>query len=117
MHPEFAACATLPDLLDRLNIPHIARTSAQRLAERFGSLEAIIAADWLDLRQVERLTEKAARPCATTSINPRTPSALAQSKPSCGSSACIGKASGKPPKAAAGRADTGTDRHAGNHES
>lgn len=61
VHPEFAACATLPDLLDRLNIPHIARTSAQRLAERFGSLEAIIAADWLDLRQVERLTEKAAR--------------------------------------------------------
>ncbi|WP_336316071.1 NAD-dependent DNA ligase LigA [Stutzerimonas stutzeri] len=61
VHPEFAACATLPDLLDRLNIPHIARTGAQRLTERFGSLEAIIAADWLDLRQVERLTEKAAR--------------------------------------------------------
>jgi DNA ligase (NAD+) len=61
VHPEFAACATLPDLLDRLNIPHIARTGAQRLAERFGTLEAIIAADWLDLRQVERLTEKAAR--------------------------------------------------------
>ncbi len=61
VHPEFAACATLPDLLDRLNIPHIARTGAQRLAERFDSLNAIIAADWLDLRQVERLTEKAAR--------------------------------------------------------
>lgn len=61
VHPEFAACATLADLLDRLNIPHIARTGAQRLAERFGTLEAIIAADWLDLRQVERLTEKAAR--------------------------------------------------------
>jgi len=61
VHPEFAACATLPDLLDRLNIPHIARTGAQRLTERFGSLEAIIAADWLDLRQVERLNEKAAR--------------------------------------------------------
>ncbi|MCQ4295078.1 NAD-dependent DNA ligase LigA [Pseudomonas stutzeri] len=61
VHPEFAACATLADLLDRLNIPYIARTGAQRLAERFGSLEAIISADWLDLRQVERLTEKAAR--------------------------------------------------------
>jgi len=61
VHPEFAACATLADLLDRLNIPYIARTGAQRLAERFGSLEAIIAADWLDLRQVERLNEKAAR--------------------------------------------------------
>ncbi len=61
VHPEFAACATLADLLDRLDIPYIARTGAQRLAERFGSLEAIIAADWLDLRQVERLNEKAAR--------------------------------------------------------
>lgn len=61
VHPEFAACATLADLLDRLDIPYIARTGAQRLAERFGTLEAIIAADWLDLRQVERLTEKAAR--------------------------------------------------------
>ena len=61
LHPEFAACATLSGLLDRLNIPFIASTGAQRLAERFGSLEAIIAADWLDLRQVERLTEKAAR--------------------------------------------------------
>ncbi|MCQ4233002.1 NAD-dependent DNA ligase LigA [Pseudomonas stutzeri] len=61
LHPEFAACATLSGLLDKLNIPFIASTGAQRLAERFGSLEAIIAADWLDLRQVERLTEKAAR--------------------------------------------------------
>lgn len=61
LHPEFAACATLADLIDRLDIPFIARTGAQRLAERFGSLEAIISADWLDLRQVERLTEKAAR--------------------------------------------------------
>lgn len=61
LHPEFAACATLPELLDKLNIPHIAATGAQKLADRFGSLEAIISADWLDLRQVERLTEKAAR--------------------------------------------------------
>ncbi|QCT96454.1 NAD-dependent DNA ligase LigA [Stutzerimonas degradans] len=61
LHPEFAACATLSGLLGKLNIPFIASTGAQRLAERFGNLEAIIAADWLDLRQVERLTEKAAR--------------------------------------------------------
>ena len=32
-----------------------------KLAARFGSLEGIIGADWLDLRQVERLNEKAAR--------------------------------------------------------
>jgi len=61
LHPEFAACATLAGLLDKLDIPFIARTGAQRLADRFGSLEAIIGADWLDMRQVERLNEKAAR--------------------------------------------------------
>jgi len=61
VHPEFAACATLGELLDKLNIPFIATTGAQRLADRFGSLDAIIEADWLDLRQVERLNEKAAR--------------------------------------------------------
>lgn len=61
LHPEFAACASLAGLLERLNIPFIAATGAQRLAAHFGSLETIIAADWLDLRQVERLTEKAAR--------------------------------------------------------
>lgn len=61
LHPEFAACATLSGLIDKLNIPFIASTGAQRLADRFGSLEAIIAADWLDLRQVERFTEKTAR--------------------------------------------------------
>lgn len=61
IHPEFAACATLAGLIDKLDIPFIARTGAQRLADRFGSLEAIIGADWLDLRQVERLNEKAAR--------------------------------------------------------
>ena len=61
IHPEFAACATLAGLINKLDIPFIARTGAQRLADRFGSLEAVIGADWLDLRQVERLNEKAAR--------------------------------------------------------
>ena len=61
VHPDFAACTTLAGLLDRLNIPFIAATGAQRLADRFGSLTGIIEADWLDLRQVERLNEKAAR--------------------------------------------------------
>lgn len=61
VHAEFAACATLAGLLDNLNIPFIAATGAQRLADRFGSLDGIIEADWLDLRQVERLNEKAAR--------------------------------------------------------
>jgi len=61
LSPEFAACATLPGFLDKLNIPFIAATGAEKLAARFGSLEGVIKADWLDLRQVERLNEKAAK--------------------------------------------------------
>ncbi|UXY50963.1 NAD-dependent DNA ligase LigA [Pseudomonas tohonis] len=61
LSPEFAACATLPGFIDKLNIPFIAATGAEKLAARFGSLEGVIKADWLDLRQVERLNEKAAK--------------------------------------------------------
>ncbi|MGH8434932.1 MAG: NAD-dependent DNA ligase LigA [Pseudomonas sp.] len=61
LHPEFAACASLAGFIDKLNIPFIAATGAEKLAAKFGSLEAIINADWLDLRQVERLNEKAAK--------------------------------------------------------
>lgn len=58
---EFTACAALGGFLDKLNIPGIATTGAEKLAARFGSLQGVIQADWLDLRQVERLNEKAAR--------------------------------------------------------
>lgn len=58
---EFAACATLPGFIDKLGIPFIAATGAEKLAARFGSLQGIIHADWLDLRQVERLPERAAK--------------------------------------------------------
>lgn len=58
---EFTACASLGGFLDKLNIPGIATTGAEKLAVRFGSLQGVIQADWLDLRQVERLNEKAAR--------------------------------------------------------
>ncbi|MGH8354491.1 MAG: NAD-dependent DNA ligase LigA [Pseudomonas sp.] len=61
LHAEFAASTTLAGFLDKLNIPNIAATGAERLAAKFGSLGAIIHADWLDLRQVERLNEKAAK--------------------------------------------------------
>lgn len=56
---EFSACASLGGFIDKLNIPFIASTGADKLATRFGSLEAIIAADKIDLSQVERLNEKA----------------------------------------------------------
>lgn len=58
---EFTACASLGGFLDKLNMPGIATTGAEKLAARFGSLQGVIQADWLDLRQVERLNEKAAR--------------------------------------------------------
>lgn len=57
--PEFAASVSFAEFIDRLNIPHVAKTGAERLAKAFGSLPALIEADWLDLKQVERLTEKA----------------------------------------------------------
>lgn len=56
---EFTACASLAGFLDKLNIPFIASTGAEKLAARFGSLEAVMAADKIDLSQVERLNEKA----------------------------------------------------------
>ncbi|MEH6685692.1 MAG: NAD-dependent DNA ligase LigA [Halopseudomonas sabulinigri] len=56
---EFAASVSLADFLARLDIAHIAKTGAERLATQFGSLKAIFEADWLDLKQVERLNDKA----------------------------------------------------------
>ncbi|MEL0169113.1 MAG: NAD-dependent DNA ligase LigA [Pseudomonadaceae bacterium] len=56
---EFAACVSLADFLARLNIAGIANTGAERLASQFGSLDKIINAEWLDLKQVERLNDKA----------------------------------------------------------
>jgi DNA ligase (NAD+) len=55
---EFAASATLGSLIDKLNISSVGPGSAQKLAEKLGTLERIIDADWLDLRQV--LSEKQA---------------------------------------------------------
>ncbi len=62
LHAEFAACATLPELIDRLNIPGIAATGAKNLAAAAGdSLEGVIALshDWLSHNAAKGLTEKA----------------------------------------------------------
>ncbi|MCI8212050.1 aromatic ring-opening dioxygenase LigA [Pseudomonas sp. S25] len=56
---EFAASATLGGMIDKLNIPSVGPGAAQKLADKFGSLEGIIKADWLDMRQA--LPEKQAR--------------------------------------------------------
>ncbi|KFE55710.1 NAD-dependent DNA ligase LigA [Pseudomonas syringae] len=56
---EFAASATLGGMIDKLNIPSVGPGAAQKLADKFGSLEGIIKADWLDMRQA--LAEKQAK--------------------------------------------------------
>lgn len=56
---EFTAIATLGGMLDKLNIPSVGPGAAQKLAERFGSLEGVLGGDWLDMRQT--LPEKQAK--------------------------------------------------------
>ncbi|CAN7575086.1 NAD-dependent DNA ligase LigA [Pseudomonas sp. LjRoot71] len=55
---EFSASATLAGMLDKLNIPSVGPGGAQKLADRFVTLDAVLAADWLDMRQT--LAEKQA---------------------------------------------------------
>jgi DNA ligase (NAD+) len=56
---EFAASATLGGMIDKLNIPSVGPGGAQKLADKFTTLEGIVAADWLDMRQT--LPEKQAK--------------------------------------------------------
>ncbi|WP_047284902.1 NAD-dependent DNA ligase LigA [Pseudomonas protegens] len=56
---EFAASTTLGGMLDKLNIPSVGPGAAQKLADKFGSLQGVIEADWLDMRQA--LPEKQAK--------------------------------------------------------
>ena len=55
---EFSASTTLGGFLDKLHIPAVGPGGAQKLADKFGSLEAVMSADWLDMRQA--LPEKQA---------------------------------------------------------
>ncbi|MBM7060790.1 NAD-dependent DNA ligase LigA [Pseudomonas sp. UL073] len=61
VHAEFAASVTLAEFLARLQIPFIAATGAQKLAEKAGSLAGVIALsrDWLELSVLKGLNEKA----------------------------------------------------------
>ena len=56
---EFAASTTLGGLIDKLHIPFVGPGGAQKLADKFGSLQGVIDADWLDMRQA--LPEKQAK--------------------------------------------------------
>ena len=59
LNPELAASVSLAEFIARLEIPGVAKTGAERLATTLGSLDAIMQADWLELKRVERFTEKA----------------------------------------------------------
>jgi len=59
LNPELAASVSLAEFVTRLEIPGVAKTGAQRLATFFKSLDAIMTADWLELKRVERFSEKA----------------------------------------------------------
>ncbi|MEG5267107.1 NAD-dependent DNA ligase LigA [Pseudomonas sp. JDS28PS106] len=48
---DLAAGTTLGGLIDKLHIPYVGPGSAQKLADKFGTLDRIIEADWLDMRQ------------------------------------------------------------------
>lgn len=52
---------SLAAFIEQWQVSGIASTGAQRLAEHFGSLDRLLAADWLSLSSVPRLQERAAR--------------------------------------------------------
>lgn len=51
VHAEFAASTTLAGLIAKLDIASVGPTGAQKLVDKLGSLDKIIAADGIDLRQ------------------------------------------------------------------
>ncbi|MDT4846785.1 DNA ligase [compost metagenome] len=61
VHAEFAASVSLGEFIARLEIPFIAATGAQKLADKAGSLSGLVALsqDWLELSVMKGLNEKA----------------------------------------------------------
>ena len=58
---QFQACATLAGFIEQFHITGVARTGAQRLADHFKTLDALFAADWLELTNIERMSKNAAQ--------------------------------------------------------
>ncbi|WP_407315978.1 NAD-dependent DNA ligase LigA [Pseudomonas sp. nanlin1] len=51
VHPEYAASTSLAGMIAKLDIPFVGPTGAQKLVAKLDSLEKIISADGIDLRQ------------------------------------------------------------------
>ena len=58
---QFQACATFAGFIEQFHITGVARTGAQRLADHFKTLDALFAADWLELTNIERMSKNAAQ--------------------------------------------------------
>ncbi len=58
---EFQACTTLAGFIEQFQIAGVARTTAQRFAHHFKTLDAFFAADWLTLSTIDRLSKNAAQ--------------------------------------------------------
>ncbi|MDY7219927.1 NAD-dependent DNA ligase LigA [Denitrificimonas sp. JX-1] len=59
--PQFQGFTTLAGFIEQFNIAGVARTTAQRLAEHFKSVDAVFAADWLALSSIDRISKNAAQ--------------------------------------------------------
>ncbi|SDU03924.1 DNA ligase (NAD+) [Pseudomonas pohangensis] len=72
LHAEFSACTTLAAFIDKLQIPFIASTGAEKLAAQTGSLQALIelSQDWLSLSALKGLNEKARQSLRDYFANP-----------------------------------------------
>ena len=113
---EFSASTTLGGFLDKLHIPSVGPGGAQKLADKFGSLEAVMSADWLDMRQA--LPEKQA-----TSVREffagdgKSSGRRGRRKAAAGFRHALAEREKGRRRVAAGRADLGADRFAGADES
>lgn len=59
LDPAYSAATDLAGLLGKLDIPFVAGTAAASLAEHFGSLQAVMQADFLSLGQLKGINERA----------------------------------------------------------
>lgn len=58
---ELSGAVTLSAFIEQWQVAGVAKTSAERVAQHFGTLEKLYQADWLALKRVPRLQERAAQ--------------------------------------------------------
>lgn len=58
---QLTGSVSLADFIEQWGISGVARTTAQRLAEHFTNLNALLTADWLSLKAVPKLAQRSAK--------------------------------------------------------